>query len=308
MKILPVLIVFLFGVTLFAPKAAAQYPTQMPTRQEQARREAEELNRRSREMRERFEKLRREQPNPEQRRGNQSPGKPASSNSFIFQPSKMDWQLVAPDGIDRTIYAEFLSQPNTGLIRLLSDQGCREDRIIAFANNFCIKYRNLYGASVYSFRIQNYMPGRFGDIIYKKGTLTTIGKLMLGFLTDLGKDIDLKSVSAETAGAKYVFDFAPPETMSLIESSLRNFQTGVEAGGFRYQKSYRLEENHTYLLRSVAYQNGKQKKKANDELLMDERKDVIIALQIVRISAAEDGGVTLLWRELQRKDTAKIAM
>lgn len=306
MKFLHVLIVFLLGTILFVSESAAQYPTQTPTRQEQARREAEDLNRRSREMRERFERLRRDQPNPAPRRGNQSPGKPAASNAFIFKPSKEDRQLVAPEVTDSLINEEFLRQPNTGLVRLLSDQGCREDRRIAIANNFCIKYRNLYGASVYSFRIQNYMPVRFGDIIYKNGTLKTIGKLTLGFLTDLGKDIDLKSVSAETAGARYVFDFAPPETMSRIESALRDFQNGVEAGGFRYQKSLLLEEDHTYLLRSVAYQNGKQKK--DDELLMDERKDVIIALRVVRLSADEEGGATLLWRELQRRDTVEIAM
>jgi hypothetical protein len=307
MKILTVLMGFLLGAAVFAPEISAQY------RQEQARREAEELNRRNRETREKFDMLRREQSRlPGSRRENQSPGgRPATFSPFPAQPSQVDWLLAAPDAEDRALYAEFLRQPGTGLIRLLSDQGCQEDTRLLLASEFCIKYQSLYGASVYSFRINNYMPERFGDIVYKNDTLHTIGKMTLGFLTDLGKDVELKDVSTQTAGAKYVFDFAPPETSSLIESAFRSFQEGVEAGGFKYQRSYRLEENHRYLLRSVAYQNNKKNKKssaANDDLLSDERKDVVIAFQVVRISGAKDGGVTLLWRELQRKNTAKVAM
>lgn len=102
-----------------------------------------------------------------------------------------------------------------------------------------------------------------------------------------------------------------PETVPRIERVLSGFQKDVDADGFKYQKSYKLEEYHTYFLRSAAHRSSKQGKKnktASDDLLTDERKDVMIAFRVDRISVAEDGGATLMWRELQRKDTAKIAM
>lgn len=233
----------------------------------------------------------------------------ADRNPVYRKPTKDDLQLVVPDGELATEYAEFLRQPKTGLVRLLSEVGCQENVNLVSANEFCIKYKNLFGASTFSFRTETYTIGRFADVVYKDGTLYSYGKMTLGFITDLGAGVAPSDVSARTAGAKYVFDFAPPENLAQIEAAALNFQKGVAADGFAYRKFHKLQENHTYLLRSVAYRRREQverNRRIYDDLTNDNRKDVIVVFQVVRLSLTD--GVTLLWKELQRRDVAKIEM
>ena len=231
----------------------------------------------------------------------------ASRNPAFRKPTKEDLRLIAPDAAIREKYADFLRQPDTGLIRLLSDAGCQESASIIVATEFCIKYKNLFGGSSYSFRNETYTLGRFSDVVYKTGVLYSYGKMTLGFITDLGEGVSPAGVSAKTSGAKYVFDFAPPETLAQIEAASAKFQKGVVADGFSYRKFHALQENHTYLIRSIAYRRRERverNKVVYDELTHDNRKDVIVVFQVVRLSGED--GVTLLWKQLQRKDVAKI--
>lgn len=233
----------------------------------------------------------------------------ASRNPAYRKPTKEDLQLVAPEADVQEKYADFLRADHTGLIRLLSESGCQENVNLVNATEFCIKYKNLFGGSSYSFRTENYTLGRFADIVYRNGVIYSYGKMTLGFITDLGADVALPDVSPKTAGAKYVFDFAPPEKLSRIETAAQNFQKGVGADGFSYRKFLTLQENHTYLMRSVAYRRQEQverNKVVYDDLTNDNRKDVIVVFRVVRLSGAD--GVTLLWKELQRRDVAKIDM
>jgi hypothetical protein len=234
-----------------------------------------------------------------------------SKNPAFRKPTKVDLLLVAPAAEDAATYSDFLRQPDTGLIRLLSDEGCQENASLTVASDFCIQYKNVFGGSAYSFRTENYTLGRFADVVYKDGSLYAIGKLTLGFLVDLGETGALGNVSAETPGAKFVFDFLPPENLPQIEAAFERFRKGVKEGGFQYQRFYSLQENHTYVLRSVAYRKREQREKNKaiyDDLSNDERKDVIIAFQVVRFPDAKKSSVTLLWKVLQSRETAKIAV
>ena len=196
-------------------------------------------------------------------------------------------------------------------MRLLSDQGCQENVNLVNSTDFCIKYKNLFGGSSYSFRKDTYTLGRFADIVYKNGVLYSYGKMTLGFFVDLGEGVAPEDVSSRTPGARYVFDFAAPEDLARITAASGNFQKGVAADGFTYRKIHRLQENHTYLLRSVAYRRREQVERNNiiyDDLNNDERRDVIVVFRVVKLSGDAEGGATLLWKELRRTNAAKIAM
>ena len=226
------------------------------------------------------------------------------------KPTKKDWQLAAPAPEDRARYAEFLKQPRTGLVRLLSDEGCQENLKVKSATEFCVKYENIYGGSAFSFRTENYTLGRFADVAYKNGTLYGVGRLTLGALVDLGPDVALENVSAATRGARYLYELPVPQTAPEIETALEKLQQGVERDGFKYRRWQKLQENHTYLLRSVAYRRSVETKRtglAFDDLAADERRDVIVALRVVRFGDAP-GSVTLVWKELQRKESPKISV
>ena len=232
-------------------------------------------------------------------------------NPAYRKPTKEDLQLVAPDRAEIQKYADFLKHSRTGLVRLLSDEGCQENANLVVARDFCIKYKNLFGGSAFSFRTKNYTLGRFSDVVYKDGTLYATGKMTLGFLVDLGKDVSLDAVSAETAGVGYVFGFRPPENLPQIEAALESFRKGAAANGYEYRRFFALRENHTYVLRSVAYRKREQRERNQiiyDDLGNDDRRDVIVAFQVVKFADAEKSSVVLLWKELQRKNTAKIAL
>ncbi len=223
---------------------------------------------------------------------------------------KKDFLLVAPDAADQTKYADFLQQPNTGLVRLFSDAGCQENSSVTVASDFCIKYKDFLGGSTYSFRTKSYRLGRFSDIAYKDKKIYGVGKLTLGLMTDLGENLSPADVSAKTNGAKYIFDFVPPVDLPNIEIFQKQIQKGVTSNGFEYQRFYELKENHTYLLRSIAYRKHIEVENNNpvfDDVTIDKsRLDIIVAVQVVRFDNSENPSVTLLWKELQSKDAPKI--
>ena len=222
---------------------------------------------------------------------------------------KKDFTLVAPDAADQTKYADFLKQPNTGLLRLFSDAGCQENSSVTVASDFCIKYQDFFGGSAYSFRTERYRLGRFSDIAYKNGKIYGVGKLTLGLMTDLGENLSPAAVSVNTRGAKYVFDFVPPEDLPNMENFMTQIQKGITSNGFNYQRFYELKENHTYLLRSVAYRKNfetENNKPVFDDISVDKRRDVIVAVQVVRFENSDNPSVTLLWKMLQNKDAPKI--
>jgi len=235
----------------------------------------------------------------------------AKKNPVYRRPTKEDLRLAAPDAAAAAKYEAFLRQPKTGLVRLLSDQGCQENVNLVNASDFCIRYKNLFGGSSFSFRKDTYTLGRFADVVYKNGVLYSYGKMTLGFIADLGEGVAPADVSSQTPGAKYIFDFAAPVDLASITAASANFQNGFRADGFIYRKAHRLQENHTYLLRSVAYRRREQverNKIVYDDLNNDERRDVIIVFQVVGLSGDAEGGATLLWKELRRTNAAKIEM
>lgn len=296
MRLLAVSVALCACCLAFQQKAVAQ---KFPQPTEEQRRQQQEAQRR-RQADERFKII------SEGLRPESKPENPTAS-AVYRKPTKKDMLLLAPDAEDQAKYKDFLRQPKTGLARLLSDADCQARPQVTVTSEFCLKYKHVFGGSAFSFRAGAYTLGRFADIAYKDGSLYALGKLTLGFMSDLGTGLSLDDISAATGGAKYVFDFAPPETMPEIEQyAARLYNKDVQHEGFSYHKIVKLEANHTYLLRSVAYRR-KQKwengKRIYDDLSIDERKDVIVAFQAVRLSA---DSVTILWKELQRKDSPKI--
>ncbi|HEY8559283.1 MAG TPA: hypothetical protein VIL74_02685 [Pyrinomonadaceae bacterium] len=222
------------------------------------------------------------------------------------KPTRKELEAVAPSRELFVKYAEFLRQPGTGLTKLIDDKGCAENTKVVVATENCLKYTMPGAGSSYSFRTESYRISRLADITFTDGSFQAAGVLLHGIFVNLG-DVPLENVTFQTKGLKYLTDFQPEPDYKkggVIDSQLVN---GVRRDGFLYRRGLYIVENTTFALRSVAY-GGKYFRAVNrvtyNEFDYDKRRDVIVVFRIVERDEA--GDVTILWKEIQRKDSPSI--
>ncbi len=131
--------------------------------------------------------------------------------------------FLSPSEEDQASFAEFLSQPNTGLIRLLPREKYETE---AYKNKPGLSIRG--GGAYYSFARRTHEYGYGNDIGLERGLLSTAGQI--GMLSSLG-DTPLESVSLEMADSK---------NMAVPNLERMSVRTSLE-----------LKANSTYLLRSA---------------------------------------------------------
>jgi hypothetical protein len=220
--------------------------------------------------------------------------------------------IIAPNAEDTAKYQNFLKQKNTGLFRLFPDFDCESKNEIR-ADGDCANL--VPGSWAYSFRRKNYSDADFLDIQFKDGNFISKGLLSQGILVRLG-DVSLESVSPTSAGVKFLLDFMPENQIGEAKKQFTQITRGIEApDGYKYTNSLKADENTTYALRIVAYRSkisnrGLSEKITADDLKFinlnyaDKRRDLTVAFRVVRRD--EDGSVTILWKEINRKDSPQI--
>lgn len=200
-------------------------------------------------------------------------------------------------------FAEFLRQPATGLTKLINDAGCAENTKIVVATNDCLKYTMPGAGNSYSFRVKSYRIPRLADLIFTNNSFQASGIFLHGIIVNIG-DVPLEKVGLETAGMKFLTDFRPEPDYEKGKIIDQNLVRGIQQNNFLYRRGLYAVENTTFVLRSIAYA-GKYFRSVNgityDEFDFDKRKDVIVAFRIVEKD--REGNVTILWKELQRKDS-----
>lgn len=222
------------------------------------------------------------------------------------KPSKEELKTLAPKPELFKVFAEFLRQPNTGLTKLIKDTGCAENTKIVVATDNCLKYTMPGAGSSYSFRIKNYRISRLADLIFTDNSFQAAGVLLLGIFVNIG-DVPLDKIGLQTGGVKFLTDFQPEVDYEKARTIDRQLTDGIRQGNFLYRRGLYAVENTTYVLRSIAY-NGKYFRAIEgvtyNEFGFDNRKDVIVAFRI--LERDDEGNVTIMWKELQRKDAPAI--
>ena len=195
--------------------------------------------------------------------------------------TKLEDSLLSPSKKDRAAYADFLRQPDTGLIRLLP-------RGIYEGGNFGgMTLRG--GGAYYSFKDRTNEYVNSSDISLEQGQLNTgFAGANYGMLANLGK-MPLESVSLAVGAAQTLAQYtpAPDEPHARIEQ--RRMSEGATINGVSYKDQQPLELNSTYLLRSVNYQAS----------------DTLVALRVVRID--DDHSALILWKLLKQYPTPTLA-
>ena len=233
-----------------------------------------------------------------------------NDNIFIkYKPNltKEDINAIAVSPEDLRTFAGFLKQPGTGIIRLHSAEICTPEKLVIHATGNCPN--NVEGkATGYSFREKDYKIKALSDILFANNKLSSAGIFTIGLLSNLG-DIDINNLNLTSNGIKQLAEYEPANDKTEMAKEYQLFTKGVQVGDNIYKRETEVKENNSYVLRSIAYKGkliaGSGVNKINF-LADDNRKDVLVVFRIVRTH--EDGSITLLWKELNRKPSPKVVL
>jgi hypothetical protein len=179
-------------------------------------------------------------------------------------------QFLAPSEKDKRKYAEFLSQPDTGLIRLLP-RG-------AFQSILTIEG----GAAYYSFARLTHEYGFGSDIELQQGEFSVgFAGADFGFLTRLGK-VAIEDVTLDHPAAQFLAEFNTPTAEAGARDQQRRSALGFDVNGFTYKSHVPVKKKNAYLLRSISYDGS----------------DLLVAFRIV--SQDDDGSVVIVWKTLKK--------
>lgn len=220
------------------------------------------------------------------------------------KPNKEQKKRLQPHAEDLTKYQQFLRQPRTGIFRLLPDLGCYENMYILKADEVC---RNaIPESSFYSFREKEHTIEVLSDIRLKNGYLISDGLLSQGILVKLG-DVELEKVTAQNEGMAFLRNFPPQITSVEAKEQYLQIVRGIKNGKHEYKKAFPALENTTYGLRVIAYRGNVFRVFRGfrfDLLEGDKRIDLTLVFRIIRKD--HDGTITVLWKEVERKDSPRL--
>lgn len=220
--------------------------------------------------------------------------------------SKEQKERRRPEADDSAKFADFLKLPQTGLFKLFPNTGCFSKNTVRVDED-CKNAVPL--SSYYSFQKRDY-TGQIAEIGIKDGSFYSRGLLTNALLVSLG-DVPLETVSIISNGVKFLADYQPANDNNEILAKQKELTEGLKDGNYQYSDSVPAMENTTYAVRVISYQ-GKIMLPLGDTggsynlLEKDKRADIIVVFRTVRTSA--DGSLTILWKQLQRKDSPKIKL
>ncbi|HEX8249373.1 MAG TPA: hypothetical protein VF599_14440 [Pyrinomonadaceae bacterium] len=277
------IVLFLSFLNAAAVIAAAQLPIDL-----QIRMEIEERKRREQQ----FERLR----NIGGVRGRKVSDTGSASRPAV-KPTEKDLEAIAVSAEDTSRFAAFLKQPRTGIFRFHDISKCEESQKVYNVEEPCPAHIPEKG-SAYSFLEEDYEVRLLADISLEKSTFRVRKLGTLSFLTDLG-DAPLENLTVGTDGIREMAEFVPSLDKKVVVAQYKIASKGFQVGKHIYKTSHPLKENSTYALRSIAYRMENRNLSVKTK-----RLDVIVIFRVVRTHG--DGSVSILWKELQRKEAPKL--
>jgi hypothetical protein len=186
---------------------------------------------------------------------------------------------------DRTAAKAFLKRPHTGLVRLLPRE-VYDSETYRTNRRFTVRGSGAY----YSFAklIHHYGYGSDIELDHNKLSVGFAGA-DFGMMTNLG-DTALEEITLNDPRVQYLLTYSPPRKEPQAREEYRRFSSpaGVLIDGALYHRSLPVQENATYLLRSIVY----------------DRTDVLVAFRVVR--KEPDDSVTIAWKLLKRFSASKL--
>lgn len=269
LKLMSCLLLFVFTpVIAYSQAQQSRENTEWQRQQRERQREDRETERRMRNIRE-LGRL------TETTRPLGTPRPPYVSPSKLTDEQK---ELLKPSPELETSFRHFLSQPNTGLIRLLPRE--KYDHTVQMPLKG--------GGAFYSFTQLSQEASPWSDIKLQDGELHVgVNILTLGLMTMLG-DVPLENIGSDNPAVIFISQLDLPAKYAAHRSYVDKYRAGFEAGGNLYRAALPAQLNATYVLRSTIF----------------DRVDSVVALRV--IGKDSDDSVTLLWKIVNKLPKKKL--
>lgn len=243
------------------------------------------------------------------RRAEQEARDSAKINEIMPSVSPADMKrieaLLTPLEEDFRKYKEFLDLDRTGIFKLFPRSQCEDSRVVR-VDGECAN--SVPGGSNYSFRAGAKTP----DIHYIGDKLFAKGFFAHHMIANIG-DAPIASLGPGDKYVKALSAFVPSMDFDGARSQSADIEADLLLDGTKYSNQAEIVLDTTYLLRIVAYKNGNNLQRRlsrpslspNDPVLnfeklqSDNRLDLTVAFRIIRKD--EQGNLTIIWREIDRK-------
>ncbi|HEX7772676.1 MAG TPA: hypothetical protein VF435_09665, partial [Pyrinomonadaceae bacterium] len=169
--------------------------------------------------------------------------------------------------------ASFLSQPQTGIIRLMPRETYDGNAKRALAIRG--------GGAYYSFVRKTHEYGFGSDIELAQEQLSAgFAGADYGMLLNLG-DVPLEQVASDHAATRALLDYTPPVKEPEVRAVQRKLWQGIELSGITFKNRIPAKVANTYLLRSISV----------------DRSDIMVVFRVVRQDT--DGSLILVYKVLK---------
>jgi hypothetical protein len=219
-------------------------------------------------------------------------------------------QMRMLDKEDVEHYRSFLAGEKTGIFRIFPNFDCLSMSLVRIDGE-CARF--VPESSDFSFRAVAYTNRLYHDIGFERDELVTDAFFSQGLIATLG-DIPIENVTDATPGLKFLVDLKPDPTAEAAKRNAKLFDKGIDSNGIRYSTAVLPVLSTTYAVRVIAYRlansvpgvspNSTLTELKFKSLEMDTRDDIIVAFRVIRVS--QDAGLTIVWKELARRDSPKI--
>lgn len=199
---------------------------------------------------------------------------------------QLEKDFLSPSAEDLNAHATFLSQPDTGLIRLLPREFYDSD--VYKKNKKRLSVRG--GGAYYSFTRLTHEYGASSDISLSFGELSVgFAGADYGMLASMG-EIGLDEIAVEDPRAAFISSHNPSSQEPKARLDAKQFAgKGITVDDVEYRNRVPVKVNNTYLLRSIGYRVS----------------DVLVAFKVVRQDS--DGSVILAWKLLKKYPVPTLA-
>jgi len=197
---------------------------------------------------------------------------------------KLEEQFLAPSEKDRARFADFLKQPDTGLIRLLPREVFDESPKKASP----LTVRG--GGAYYSFSRLTHEYGYGSDIELQQNYLSVgFAGADYGMMFNLG-DVNLDDLTLENPDVQRMAAYVVPSAVREARAeAMRLGQPAAIEGGDGFRSRLPVKVGTTYILRSFDFG----------------RSDVLVAFHVVRKDS--DGSVIIAWKLLKKFPKPELA-
>ena len=185
----------------------------------------------------------------------------------------LEKKVLAVADSDRAEFAAFLTQPQTGVIRLMPRE--------LYDGNGKRRLAINGGGAFYSFVLKTHEYGRGSDIELEQGYLSVgFAGADYGLLLDLG-DVSLDQVASDHAATRALMDYTPPIKEAEVRAAHYKLWKGIELSGFNFLSRVPAKVSDTYLLRSISIDDS----------------DILAVFRVVRQDT--DGSLILVYKVLK---------